>query len=374
MKVALVHDQLQEFGGAERVLVALMDIFPDAPIYTSFYNPQSLGKHAELFKNKDITTSWVQNIPFLNKLYSPFRFLIPLIWENFNFNNYDAVISSSGWFMCKGIITKPHTLHICYLHHPPRSFYYYETAVEWQKHLPFKIYGTLINHRLRLWDYISSQRPNFFIANSEETKKRITKFYRRDSTVIYPPVTIPKEPTPYTLHSTNYYLTVSRLARAKHIDILIEAANKQKFNLKIVGIGRDEEHLKKIAGPTVEFLGNVSDKELSDIYRRAKAFLFSSVDEEFGIAPIEAMGYGLPVLAYASGGLKETIKDGRNGYLFQKLSANSLGEKIIQFETLSNERYIEMRKYARKESEQYSFENFKKHILKFIDTHRTSAL
>src|SRR5437762_2356579 len=134
MKIAIVHDQLQEFGGAERVLVALKKIYPEADVYTSFYNPEALGVHRRHFEGWNIITSWAQNVPFLNKLYSPLRFITPLIWESMNFRGYDLVISSSGSYMCKGVVTKPDTVHICYLHHPPRYLYGYETAVEWQKY------------------------------------------------------------------------------------------------------------------------------------------------------------------------------------------------------------------------------------------------
>lgn len=364
MKIAIIHDQLQEFGGAERVLISLKNIYPEADVYTSFVNKETLGTHAKKIEGWKIYTSWADKIPFFKKLYSPFRFLTPYIWESFDFSKYDVVISSSGWYMCKGVITKPSTVHICYLHHPPRHLYYYETAVEWQKFWPIKIYGHLTNHVLRLWDYISSQRPNHFIANSIETKKRIKKFYRRDSEVIYPPVRLADKANLEKVGE--YYLSVSRLARAKHLDIIIQSANKNKFKLKIVGVGRDGEYLKSIAGDTVEFLGDVTDTELNSIYRNAKAFLFASVDEEFGISPVEAMSHGLPVIALKSGGLKETVIDGKNGYLFNDLSEESLSEKINAFEKLSDKEKKEMKKTARRESEKYSEENFKSQILKFV--------
>ncbi|HRN69608.1 MAG TPA: glycosyltransferase [Candidatus Woesebacteria bacterium] len=385
MKIALVHDQLQEFGGAERVLVALKQIFPEADVFTSFYNPQALGIHAHHFKDWNIITSWGDKIGLFKKWYSPLRFLTPFIWEPFNFNDYDLVISSSGSYMCKGIITKPNTKHICYLHHPPRYLYYYETAREWQKHKPIEIYGHIINHELRQWDYLSSQRVDHFIANSEETKKRIEKYYRRDSDVIYPPVTILDQSSLRGMSGTNdeeislgsprsarddiYYITTSRLARAKHVDVLIKAANKHKFKLKVIGSGRDAENLKAMAGPTVEFLSKVTDAEFEELYKNAKGYLFASVDEEFGIAPVEALGYGIPVIAYASGGLLEIIKPGKNGYLYNELNEDSLLEKMKQFEKLSEKELLEMRKAARTSAEQYSFANFKKQILEFIKKH-----
>ena len=378
MKVAIVHDQLREFGGAERVLVALKKIYPQAEIFTTTFDLNSLGIHKELIKNWKVNVSWFGKIPFLNRFYSPFRFLTPLIWESFNFDKYDLVISSSGSWMSKGIKTNKPTIHISYIHHPPRYLYGYETAIEWQKYFLIKIYGYIVNHFLRIWDFTSSQRADFLIANSEETKRRIEKFYRRDAVVIYPPVNIPDSKLFKTIYNnlqpfkTDYFLTVSRLARAKHIDVLIKAANLAKFNLKIVGSGRDFERLKQTAGPTVEFLGNLSDQELKKIYLNAKAFLFASKDEEFGIAPVEAMGYALPVIAFRSGGLPEYLIDDKNGCLFDHLDENSLVEKVKKFESLKVEKLKKMRKEARKTAERFSEKIFKENILNFVNS-KTNA-
>ncbi len=368
MKIALVHDQLQEFGGAERVLVALKEIFPEADVFTSFYTPSRLGVHAKLIKTWNIKTSWADKVWLIKRFYSPLRFITPLIWESFDFKGYDLVISSSGGYMCKGIITRPETKHICYLHHQPRYLYYYETAIEWQKYWPIKIYGHLINHKLRMWDFLSSARIDFFLANSEETKRRIAKLYRRDSKVIYPPVNIPEKLSVSAEHKPqNYYLTVSRLARAKHVDVLIRAANKKKFNLKIVGEGRDKDYLKSISGPTVEILSSVSDEMLPELYKNAKAFLFASVDDEFGIAPVEAMGHGLPVIAYASGGVPETVIDGERGFLYHTLHEDSLIEKIEKMEQLSEKEYMNLRLTCREAAEKYSFDIFKQNILNVVE-------
>jgi len=370
MKVAIVHDQLQEFGGAERVLVSLKKIFPQADLYTSIFKLSSLGIHQKLIRNWSVKMSWFGKIPLIKNLYSPLRFLTPLIWESFDFSNYDLVLSSSGSYMSKGIITKPQTIHICYLHHPPRYLYYYETAIEWQKYWPVKIYAHLINKGLRTWDYLSSQRVDYFVANSFETKKRISKFYRRDAQVIYPPVSIPKKIDLKRQLSTKkgeeYYLTVSRLARAKHIDILIRAANEKGFKLKIVGRGRAEKDLKKIAKKNVEFLTDVDDEKLNNLYQKAKAFLFASRDEEFGIAPVEALGRGLPVIALKSGGLPEYIQEGQNGFLFENLNENSLIEKIRLLEKLTREELLVMKKKARQTAENFSEEKFRKQILAFV--------
>ena len=367
MKVAIVHDQLREFGGAERVLVSIKSLFPNAPVYTTTFDLDSLGEHKALVKSWDIRLTWFGKIPFINRLYSPFRFLTPFIWESLNLDDFDLVISSTGSWMCKGVITKKPTVHISYIHHPPRYLYGYQTAIEWQKYWPIKIYGYIVNHFLRMWDFSASKRPDFLIANSIETQRRITKFYRRNSTVIYPPVTIPvlvaidQRPT-----TKNYFVTVSRLARAKHVDLLIEAANKEKFNLHIVGIGRDEKFLKSLAGPTVTFLGNLSDEKLQEELQGAQAYLFAAVDEEFGIAPVEAMGQGVPVIAFASGGLKETVKEGINGYLFDELTVRSLLKSVKTLLELSPDEYLKMRKNSRKEAEQYSEENFKKKFWEFV--------
>jgi glycosyltransferase involved in cell wall biosynthesis len=367
MKIAIVHDQLREFGGAERVLVSLKKLFPSADVYTSTFDLDTLGKHKEQIKSWNVQTSWFGKIPVINRLYSPLRFLTPLIWESLDLSGYDLVISSTGSWMCKGVKTKKPTVHISYIHHPPRYLYGYQTAIEWQKYPVIRIYGTVLNHFLRMWDFDASKRPDYLIANSFETQKRIRKFYRRDSKVIYPPVTIPQQ-VAATDKTGKYFITVSRLAKAKHIDLLIRTASTNNIPLKIVGIGRDMDYLKTLAGDTVEFLGNVSDQELDRLYANAYGFLFSSVDEEFGIAPVEAMAHGLPVIAYASGGLVETVKDGRNGFLFHELNESSLFEKIRQLQSLGAQDYENMRKTARKEAEQYSEERFMNEMRSFIHT------
>lgn len=368
MKVALVHDQLQEFGGAERVLVALHDIFPEAEVYTSFYNQQTLGTHAAKFRGWKIMTSWAARVPFLNKLYSPLRFITPWIWESFDFSQYDLIISSSGSLMCKGVMTKKPTLHLSYIHHPPRYLYGYETGTlnELRKYTVFKIYVGVVNHFLRMWDYESSQRPDYIIVNSVETQKRVEKFYRRNSSVIYPPVSLPAQVAHPPVKKNAYYLTVSRLQFAKHIDILIRAANKKRFALKVIGTGRDEKYLRSIAGSTVEILGSVPDQECKKLFEGARAFLFAARDEEFGIAPVEAMGYGLPIIAYRSGGLIETVQDGKNGYLYASLDEDAVIRAVSSLESLPSEEYKAMRQNARKAAENYSPSRFKEEILKFI--------
>lgn len=330
MKMAIVHDHLLEFGGAERVLVSLHKAFPDADIYTSYLNRDNLGVHGPELDGMNIHKSWADRVPGMKRLHSPLRFMYPLIWESMDFTGYDCVITSSATAMSRGIITRP---------------------------------DTLINHGLRMWDYIAAQRPDFIISNSEETKKRVSKFYHRDSDVIYPPVTLA---THRDKKVGEYYITVSRLARAKHIDVLIQAANTLGKQLIVVGGGRDESYLRSIAGPTVQFVGNVIESKLYELYEGAAAFLFASQDEEFGIAPVEAMSHGVPVIAYASGGLKETVKDGKNGFLYSELSATSAAAAIERYEGLSEHEKSEMSKHARKESEQYGEEEFIKQVRNYV--------
>lgn len=367
MKVALVHDHILEFGGAERVLVELKKGFPDADVYVAAYNKEVVKQRIPDFDEWNVTTSWVSKIPFYQRLYSPLRFLIPLVWESFDFTKYDVVISSSGWFMSKGIVTKPSTKHISYIHHPPASLYFYQSAVEWQKYWPIKIYAVIVGHFLRMWDYQASQRPDLLVANSKETEARINKLYRRDAVVVYPPVSIPDTVAKYKAPKQEYYVTLSRLAFKKHVDLLIETANTTGIRLKVIGGGRDEEALKKMAGPTVELLGYVPDKDFEKLFTGAKGFLFASEDEEFGIAPVEAMGYGVPVIAYASGGLKETVKHGKNGFLYKELSEESLHDAIKKLEGLSKKDYVAMREKTRMEAEKYTQDVFVKKMKNLVE-------
>src|ERR1035437_3862248 len=327
MKVALVHDYIKGYGGGERVLEVLTEIFPQAPIYTSFYKVNSEAyKH---FKDKQIIASWVQYLPFFSsKLYSPLRFLTPLIWGSFNFSKYDLVISSASWYIAKGF-KKPSDkfIEICYCHTPPRWLYGYNTSINFQKYWPIRVYALIIGHFLRLYDFKQAQKVDYFIANSKEVSTRIKKFYRRDSTVIYPPVSLPKA---QNTRKGDYYFIVSRIVGAKGLELAVEAAIKSGFKLKIAGspAGYYFEHdklIKKAEGHDperksnsgkVEFLGQVTDKELAKLYKGAKAFLALSKDEDFGITPVESMLCGTPVIAFNGGGYKETVIDGKTGVLF----------------------------------------------------------
>lgn len=367
LKIAIVHDFFLEYGGAERVAEVIHDLFPTADVYTALVNKNKMKIHWYRLKDWKFNISWFGKTPIFKNNPSMFRLLIPLIWESFDFSGYDLVISSSGWYMCKGVITRPETLHISYIHHQNKFLTYYETPDHWQKSLVKRVYGTLIGPPLRMWDFVSSRRPDIMVANSEETRKRINKYYRRDAVVIYPPVKDPKVKLSAKLKSTkDYYLNVNRLAKPKHVELLIEAANKTNVPLYVVGTGPEYAKLKALANKNVILTGEISDIELARLYLGAKAFLFASQDEEFGMAPVEAMMYGVPVIAYKSGGLKETVKHGINGLLVDELTAEAFVKAIKKFEqgdcqTCSRSAFNLAKKY--------SVEEFKKKLNKLVETH-----
>lgn len=361
LKVALVHDYLREYGGAERVVEALHELFPDAPLYTAFIDESALGIHWNIFKNWDIRQSWITKIPFYKKLYSPLRIWAPNYFEAFDLSEYDVVISSSNAYMAKAVKVRKDAVHICYCHTPPRSLYGYTTMSDWRKNPLTHLFGMLINHYLRVMDYKIAQRVSHFIANSEETARRIKKFYRRDSTIIYPPVHVEKA-TEYAhtpVSEREYYLYVNRLALAKHPELAVQAATRLKLPLKVAGSGKMLEELKAMAGETVEFLGAVTDDELHTLYAGAKALIYPVEDEDFGIVPVEAMAHGVPVIAHESGGPKETIIEEKTGLLFQELSLAGVVEAI-----LLSQRYEWDVKKIMKHAATFSVHEFEKKILK----------
>ena len=360
MKIAIVHDYIKEFGGAERVLKVLCEIYPDAPIYTAFYDKHSTAYPH--FKDKKIVSSWFNLLPFSSKLASPLRFLTPLIWGSFNFKDYDVVISSASWYIAKGFGgRKP--IEVCYCHTPPRWLYGYSTSVNFQKFAIVRVYALIVGHFLRLYDYKRAQKVNYFIANSKEVKERIKKFYRRNSTVIYPPVSLPKTPK---AKKEDYYFIVSRIVGAKGLDLAVKAAVKAGFKLKIAGsppagYSFEQQKLLKNSKGKVEFLGQVSDKELAKLYGQAKAFWALAKDEDFGITPVEAMLSGTPVIAFNGGGYKETVVNGRTGVLFDDYSAEGLVEVIKKFESLK----LNLKECI-EQAEKFNKEKFKAEIKDFI--------
>src|SRR3989338_2454065 len=382
MQVAIVHDYIKEYGGAERVLEALHEIWPEAPVYTSIYLPDNLGPHRQRFKDWNIIPSFFQLIPFKSKIVSPMRIFSSIIFESWDFSKYDLVIvSATGAYNPNLINKKTGSLHICYCHTPPRYLYGYPTARNWRKTFFGRLMGEIINHRLRQTDYTSSQKPDFFIANSNEVKARIRKFYRREATVIYPPAgngyiestagspnktdEIPASPAGRRNpeFQNEFFLTGGRLARVKHIDLEIQAANQLKLHLKIFGkaFAGYENELKKTAGPTVEFTGEVDEAGLALLYRNCRALLYPSEYEDFGIIPVEAQAFGKPVIAYRKSGVTESVVEDKTGVFFNELTAGSL---ISAINKLKNINISE--KDCIKNAQKFNKERFKKEITDFI--------
>lgn len=373
MKVAIVHDYLKEYGGAERVVETLHDLFPKAPIYTTVFAPQFLGPHRDRVEKWDIRTSWLQNIPLTYKFIGWYRLIAPFVFSQMDLSDYDVVITS-----CAGTYTSPNdvkigekTKLIAYYHTPPRYLYGYATAGRWDKpgwRQMVKVFGEIPMHILRIFDFKSAQKPHIIIANSEEVKKRIEKFYRRDAIVINPPVDVPSASDAKKIGEKDYYLTGGRLARAKHNEIPLLACILLGRKLKVFGkdfsgyldelIGLTEnEKMDSKKTVDIEFVGEVTDAERIQLMKGANAFLYASEDEDFGIIPVESMGCGTPVIAYRSGGVQETIVDGKTGVFYETLSSESMAEAIKKIEKMKLSP-----KDCREQAQKFSEDVFKKKI------------
>lgn len=324
MKVALVYDRVNKWGGAERLLLTLHEIFPDAPLYTSVYNPKK-ASWADVFKVK---TSFLQKLPFASLRHDIYATFMPIAFESFSFDEYDVVISVASE-AAKGIITKPKTLHINYCLTPTR--YLWSGYKEYFKNPLFRAIAYPAVYYLRVWDYVASRRPDVYIAISKEVKGRIKKYYDKESEVIYPPISIHNsEFTPQNLKQDSFFLVVSRLVPYKRIDIAIRACNKLRLPLKIVGVGSEEKRLKRIAGPTVEFLGSLTDSELLRYYKACLALLFPGY-EDFGMVMGEAQSFGKPIIAFKGGGALELIKEGKTGRFFYPQNTEALIKCLATF-------------------------------------------
>lgn len=363
MKVAITHDYLIEFGGAERVLLALHEIYPDAPIYTSIIDEKRMGVVWNDFKEFKIITSWFNNLPFASKLISPFRFLLPFIWSGFDLSKYDLIIDSSAWAVTRGFKRNKSQIEICYCHTPPRYLYGYDTSRNWQNHRLrniIRLYSLIVNRFLRFYDFNSAQKVDYFIANSENVKKRIEKFYRRNSIVIYPPVELLYSQGK-KFSNEEYFLTGGRLVAAKNFDLIINACKRAEVNLKIFGTGVLESELKILANGSVEFLGKVPDRELVSLYKNASGFIVAQKDEDFGITTVEAQSVGCPVIAYRGGGYLESVVEDKTGFFFNELNIESITRAINEFKKIKwNKNVIE------NNAKKFSKERFKKEMLEFV--------
>lgn len=362
MRIALVHDYLNQYGGAEKVLEAFIEIFPDAPIYTLFYDQKIVD---EFFPGKKIRASFLQKIPFIKKHHRIFPPLMPIAVEKFNLSDYDLVISDSAAFG-KGVITNSKTLHICYCHTPTR--YAWDDSHKYVKEFSMsklaKIFVPIFMNYLRLWDKEAARRVDKFICNSKFVEQRIKKYYKQDAEVIHPPVDT-EFFAPSNEPVQDYYLMVGRLLPYKRFDIAIEAFNKLELPLKIIGKGPEMKKLKKMANWNIEFLGELAGEKLKEYYQNCQALIFPQ-EEDFGIVALEAMSCGKPIIAYRGGGALESVLEGKTGIFFNEQNTDSLVEAVKEFCLLASESKFNFA-FIRNHAIKFDKEIFKKKIKDFID-------
>jgi glycosyltransferase involved in cell wall biosynthesis len=326
MRIALVHDYLVQYGGAERVLECFTELWPYAPIYTLVYNKEFMhGK----FESQRVKTSFIQNLPFAKERHRIFPMLMPSAIEQFEFKDYDIVLSDSSSY-AKGVITGPETLHICYIHTPMR--YAWDDCQKYTQDFYFpnfiKRLVPFFMNWIRIWDRVSAERVDRIISNSNFVRNRIKKYYKKDAVVIHPPVNV--DDFYISEKNKDYFLMVGRLIAYKRFDIAIQAFNDLKLPLKIIGRGPELKRLKKIAGPNIEFLGRVPDDQLARYYAECQAFIFPQ-EEDFGIVAIEAMASGRPVIAYRGGDIPEHMEEGKTGIFFERQTSEDIIGAVRKF-------------------------------------------
>lgn len=365
MRVALVHDYLNQYGGAERVLEVFCRIFPKAPIYTLIYDKKRTGF---AFEGKKIYTSFLQKAPFLKSHHRPFLMLMPLAIEQFDFSQYDLVISDSSSY-AKGVITGPGTAHFCYCHTPTR--YIWDNSHKYIEEFGYsqfvrKLAPFFLNY-IRLWDEQAADRVDQFIGNSYLVAERIKKYYNREARVIYPPI----KTNLFNLASQidKYFLMVGRFLSYKRFDLAIEVFNQLGWPLKIVGDGPQRKKLKKQAKDNIEFVGLVSDEKLKKYYAHCRALIFPQ-EEDSGIAAVEAMASGRPVIAYRSGGALETVKEGITGLFFDEQKPESMIEILKGFNRLDFDSRVIRQHALRFDEEVFMFKirDFIKKNLNFLNS------
>lgn len=359
MKIALAHEFITQWGGGEYVLKVFSEIWPDAPIHVLAYDEKIAS---EFLPGRKIVPSFLQKFPGMPKRFKYYLSWMPGAMESFNFSSYDVVISDASAF-AKGIITNPSTKHICYLHTPTRYLWSDHDAYVKSAPIPLPFFGRRVVRqilkKLQKWDLAASKRPDYLIANSKFIAARTEQYYHRTpDQVLFPPVDCSrfKVKTPQ-----DYFLVVARQEPYKRTDIAIEAANKLGVKLKVVGGGTKQASLKALAGPTVEFLGRVSDAELVDLYSGCRAFIFPPI-EDAGITPLEAMASGRPVIAYGQGGALESVVEGVTGEFFTEQTADSLALVMKNFDT---SKYDPQK--IRAHAEKFDKEVFKQKIQKIVE-------
>lgn len=331
MNVALVYDRVNKFGGAERVLLALHKIWPKAPLYTAVYDPNR-APWANVF---DVRPSFLQNIPFVRRHHEFIPWLMPMAFASFIFDDYDVVVSVTS-AEAKGIVTKPGTLHICYVLTSTR--YLWSGFAQYQRYPGLGIFDwiapSVLRHltpTLRRWDLVSAHRPDTYVAISRRIKDRVETYYDTPvDRVLYPPLDRSKFTVAKNING-RYFLTVSRLVGYKRVDIVIDAFNRLGLPLKIIGDGRAKSGLRAKAKKNIEFIDrHLTDDELNSYYQRCLAFVFAG-DEDFGLVAAEAQATGAPVICYKHSGMAEIIQDGKTGILFEEQSVDSLLNGIERF-------------------------------------------
>jgi glycosyltransferase involved in cell wall biosynthesis len=326
MTLALVHDWLNQRGGAEDVLETLVAMYPQAPLYTSMYWPA--GMPAD-YRHWDIRTTWMDRLPGIHRHHQPYLPLYPLTFQRLDLSAHPVVLSNKSGF-CHGVRTGPDTTHICYCLTPTRYVWQYEEYAA-REALPAGVRRLLkpLIGWLRRWDYAAAQRVHHFVAISSEIQKRIQQYYGRTASVIYPPVDIHQfSPSD---RQGDYFLFVGRLVPYRRLDLAIRAFNQLELPLVIAGAGRDREPLESIAGPNITFLGYVPDAERAELMARCRAYILPA-EEDFAIAPVQAMASGRPVIAYAAGGALDTVIPGETGLLFTQPTPESLADAVRQFD------------------------------------------
>lgn len=354
MKVAIIHDWLTIYGGAESIIRILHDMFPDAPIYTTVYDRDNMPDD---FRMMDIRPSFLQKMPFAKKKYTSYLMLMPRAFEQFNLEEYDLVISSNT-SCSKGVITGANTLHICYCNTPMRYGwdFYHEYRSGKGALARFLISGMM--KKIRMWDRLSADRVDTFIANSYNVSRRIKKHYKRESTVIYPPVRTSMFKK--SVQQEDYYLVVSRLVPYKRVDLVVEAFTKMGLPLVVIGGGSQYKDIAAKAGPNVKMLGRVGDDVVLHHMERCRAFLFPG-EEDFGITPIEAEACGKPVIAYGKGGALETIVEDKTGVFFYEQTLEAVIGAVRRFEGMTFDA-----DEIRAQAEKFSEERFRRELHDFI--------
>jgi len=361
MKVALFHDYLVQYGGAERVLEKFLEIYPDAPVYTLLYNPKSLAPNfRKVLEKRTVIVSRLQKFPFARRHHRLYPLFMPYMVEQFDFSEFDVILSDTTGFG-KGLILKPQTLHVCYCHTPLR--YAWDDSqryIKEYKHFwplkPFVRWGV---HYLRIWDRQAAQRVDLFLTNSKFVKKRIKKYYSRDSKVIYPPV----ETTGMKVvaKTKSFYLIVNRLLPYKKTALAIEAFNELGLPLVIVGRGPEEKRLKRLTKRNIVFLGDIYGGNLKKLYSNCRALIYPQ-EEDFGITPVEVIASGRPVIAYKGGGALETVRNSLSGIFFSPQTPEALIKAIKKFEKIKSWQTKKMVSSVKK----FDQKEFKKEIKKFV--------